>query len=236
MKVLLTGGTGFIGSYIALDLASAGHLVRIAARNPEKVPALKEVSGIEIVKAPMNDHEALTRAVSDCDALIHAALCWGDSGPEMIMNETMSSVRLIDIAVNAGIKKIIYTSSTAACGYSHRITSEKSLLVPEDFYGATKGSVELFCSAYSQKHPNICINVIRPGYTFGEPVVPGGSMENDSRFIDICDKVQKGNEICLVRNDGTQFIHASDLAILFRKVLESGRRRETYFGLGSKFI
>lgn len=236
MKVALSGGTGFIGSYIAMELIASGHEVKILARNADKVPFLHSVKGIKIVKAEMSDAEALSSAVSGCDALIHTALCWGDSGPEMILKETLASVKLLDIAVRCGIRNIIYTSSTAATGYSHRITSEKSMRIPEDFYGATKGSVELFCSAYSSKYPDLNLNIIRPGYTFGEPVVAGGSIENDKRFENICSSLKTGTEIILIKNDGTQFIHAADLARVFRAVLESKKRNEIYFGLGSKFI
>ena len=236
MKVALTGGTGFIGSYIAMEMIASGHEVKILARNADKVPFLHSVKGIKIVKAEMSDAEALSSAVSGCDALIHAALCWGETGPEMILNETLASVKLLDIAVRYGIRNIIYTSSTAATGYSHRVTSEKSMRIPEDFYGATKGSVELFCSAYSAKYPDLNLNIIRPGYTFGEPVVDGGSIENDKRFENICSNLKNGIEIILTKNDGTQFIHAADLARIFRAVLESKKRNEIYFGLGSKFI
>ena len=48
--------------------------------------------------------------------------------------------------------------------------------------------------------------------------------------------VKNGVEITLTKNDGTQFIHAADLAKIFRAVLESNKRNEIYFGLGSKFI
>ncbi|HPM35746.1 MAG TPA: GDP-mannose 4,6-dehydratase, partial [Spirochaetota bacterium] len=47
MKVALTGGTGFIGSYIAMELVSSGHEVKILARNADKVPFLHSVKGIE---------------------------------------------------------------------------------------------------------------------------------------------------------------------------------------------
>ena len=236
MKVALTGGTGFIGSYIAMELVSSGHDIVILARNPDKVPVLHSIKGIEIIKAAMDDAEALSSGLLGSDALIHAALCWGETGPEMILNETLSSVKLLDIAVRCGIRNIIYTSSTAATGYSHTITSEESMRIPEDYYGATKGSVELFCSAYSSIYPDLNLNIIRPGYTFGEPAVEGGFIENDKRFSNICSKIKTGSEIILTKNDGTQFIHAADLAKIFLAVLESKKRNEIYFGLGAKFV
>ena len=236
MKIYLTGGTGFIGSYIAKELSGAGHEVIILARTPGKVPALAKLPGVRIVHADMTDNAALERAISEGDALIHNALCWGDTGPEMLVNETLSSVRIIDLAVRRKIPRILYTSSTAATGYSHRVTDENSRLIPEDFYGATKGSVELFIAAYAKKNPSIAFNIIRPGYTFGGPVVEGGSTENDSRFRDIVRAAKENRVIELILHDGTQFIWAGDLARLFRMVIESDAKGETYFGLGSRFV
>jgi UDP-glucose 4-epimerase len=236
MKIYLTGGTGFIGSYIAKELSDAGHDIVILARNPDKVPALADLLGVKIVHTDMNDYAALEREITGGDALIHNALCWGDTGSEMLVNETLSSLRLIECAIRRSIPRVLYTSSTAATGYSHRVTDENSRLIPEDFYGATKGAVELFISAYAKKNPSIAFNVIRPGYTFGDPVVEGGSMEGDSRFRDIVHAAKEGRAIELVKNDGTQFIWAGDLARLFRIVIESDVCGETYFGLGSRFV
>ncbi|HEY1406639.1 MAG TPA: NAD-dependent epimerase/dehydratase family protein, partial [Spirochaetota bacterium] len=74
MKVYLTGGTGFIGSYIAKELSDAGHEIIILAKNPDKVPALKKLSRVKIVHADMTDFPALEREIRDGDALIHVAL------------------------------------------------------------------------------------------------------------------------------------------------------------------
>jgi UDP-glucose 4-epimerase len=184
----------------------------------------------------MQDPVALEREMGRPDAVIHVALCWGDAGPEMVLNETLASVTLLEIAVKKGASRILYTSSTAATGYSLRMTDERSPMRPEDFYGATKGAVELFVSAYARKNPDRRFNVIRPGYTFGNPVVEGGSIENDRRFREICARAKAGEPIELVRNDGTQFIWAGDLARLYRKVLEGDARGEIFFGLGKTFV
>lgn len=236
MKVYLTGGTGFIGSYVAHELAGAGHEVVVLAKNPAKVPALAAVTGIRVVRAPMEDLAALRASLIAPDALVHVALCWGDTGPEMIQNETLASVRLIELGIERGAKKILYTSSTAASGYASQRIDEEQRLQPADFYGATKGAVELFLSAYAKLHPKVAFNVIRPGYTFGNPVVPGGSTENDRRFWTICELAKTGADIELTRYDGTQFIWAGDLAKLFRSLLESDLESEIFYGLGNRFV
>ncbi len=57
MNIFLTGGTGFIGSYVALEMAAQGHRVTILARNPDKVPALAKITNIEIVAGRIADQE-----------------------------------------------------------------------------------------------------------------------------------------------------------------------------------
>lgn len=236
MRVYLTGGTGFIGSFTAVELAKAGHEVIILARNPQKAPALGKIKNIKIVKADMKDFKALSAAIKKPDALVHIALCWGDTGPEMIENETLNSVRLIELAIKKGAQKILYTSSTAASGYYQKRITEDCRLIPADFYGATKGAVELFISAYSHYYPKLKFNIIRPGYTFGNPVVPGSSMQPDNRFRQICADAKAGKTIQVIKNDGTQFIWAGDLAVLYRKVLESNLKKETFYGLSRNFL
>lgn len=236
MKVYITGGTGFIGSYIVKALSDKKHEIIILAREPRKVPALALLPGVKIVKAPMDDMAAIKKVLKKPDAVIHVALCWGDNGPDMITNETLASVKLIDLAVKAGTKHFIFTSSTAAQGGLVKTTDESEKPRPNDFYGATKGSVELFMSAYSNYYKKIQFNNVRPGYTFGDPVVKGGSIENDRRFFDICDNAKAGKNIELTKNDGTQFIWAGDLANIYTKLLQSVFTNETFYGLSRNFV
>jgi UDP-glucose 4-epimerase len=236
MRIYITGGTGFIGSYVVKELSGRGHEITIMARSPKKVPALLGLPGVKIVKAPMEDMKAIKKCMIKPDAVIHVALCWGDTGPDMIKNETLASVSLIDTAVKRGAKKIIFTSSTAAQGNLPKTLDETARLAPNDFYGATKGSVELFLSAYSKYYKDIRFNTIRPGYTFGNPVVPGGTMENDRRFFNICSAARSGKAIELIKNDGTQFIWAGDLAKIYSSLLASNISNNTYYGLAKNFV
>jgi len=236
MNIYITGGTGFIGSYVVKALASKKNRITVLARNPKKAPGLKKLPNVRVVKANMRDFTALKKQIKKPDALIHVALCWGETGPDMIKNETLSSVRLIDLGVKKGAKKIIFTSSTAVTGFLSYDKGENDIREPFDFYGATKSSVEVYISAYSYYHKKIKFNVIRPGYTFGNPVVKGGPMEPDTRFRDICKKAKEGKTITVTKHDGTQFIWAGDLAKIYRKVLYSGLSNEIFFGLGKTHI
>ena len=58
MRVYITGGTGFIGSYVLKEMANGRDEIIVLARNPGKVPALRGLPGTSIVKAPMHDRAA----------------------------------------------------------------------------------------------------------------------------------------------------------------------------------
>jgi UDP-glucose 4-epimerase len=191
---------------------------------------------VEIKKFDLSDYSKLSKMTKKIDALILVALGWGDTGPDMIKNETLAEISLIDIAVRKSAKKIIFTSSTAAAGPIPKTTDELARRNPTDFYGATKGSVELFMSAYSNYHKNIAFNVVRPGYTFGWPAVEGGAMEPDTRFRDLCKKAKKGERLEFTMHDGTQFLWAGDLAKVYSSVLESDCKNEIFYGLSKNFI
>jgi UDP-glucose 4-epimerase len=236
MNIVITGGTGFIGSHVVKRLCGPKNTVTILARNPSKVPSLKALPGVKIIDAPMTDAKAQEKALKKADALIHIALCWGDTAVEMLLNETLPSVHLLETAGQLGVKKVIFTSSTAATGYAPERIDETTFRAPDDNYGATKGSVELFAAALSRKYPKTAYNIIRPGYVFGNPCIPGGSIQADRRFHNICRAVKHNERIVLPAGDGTQFIWAGHLAELFARVLSSNCRNEIFFGLGRKFI
>jgi len=247
MNVFLTGGTGFIGSYVAKELVKQGHHVTILARNRNKVPELNKISALEIVQGDITDRKLLGEMVAGKDACILVALNYTKkTGWEVLLDDTLPTVFLSDAAAAAKVKHFIYTSSTAANDSLYmgaRDEAEKDLKSvtattkqhPATFYGATKAASENYLVAQSHVSP-MRVNIIRPGYVFGNPVVEGGSVQGDTRFRDIVRNAVQNKPITLTKHDGTQFIWAGDLAKLYLKVLHGDMNRKTYFGLSRKFV
>ena len=247
MNILLTGGTGFIGSYIAMELIKHGHIVTILARNKNKVPVLNKIKGIEIVEGDISDFNLLEKLIPGKDAVILAALKYTrHTGREVLQDDTLPTVFISDIAAKANVKQLIYTSSTAVNDNVYMVEQNKidgsidyiysnSKQHPATFYGATKAASENYLLARSY-NSSIRINFIRPGYTFGNPVIEGGSTQGDTRFHQIVKDAINNRPIHVVKNDGTQFIWAGDLAKLYIQILNSDVNRKTYFGLSKKFI
>ena len=247
MNIFLTGGTGFIGSYVAVALAGQGHRVTILARNRNKVPELKKISQLEIVEGDITDTKLLERLVAGKDACILVALNYTRrTGWEVLQDDTFPTVFISDVAARTGVKHFIYTSSTAVNDSLYmgggddldepvRSVTASTKQRPATFYGATKAASENYLMAQSYLSP-MRVNVIRPGYTFGNPVVKGASIQGDTRFHTIVKAALENKPIPVIKNDGTQFIWAGDLARLYLAVLNSQVNRKTYFGLSKNFI
>ncbi len=234
MKVFLTGGMGFIGSHIAVELLSKGDTVTILARDPGKIAKFAEIPGISVVQGGLDDVDAIRRALEGQDACIHNALYWGDTPSKMLHNDTRASVNVFEAAADAGVKHLVYTSSTAAIGPFCPHMTEDMHIAPSDYYGATKASTEAFLSAFSYRTGMRC-NTVRPGYTIGNPVVDGAPIFSDKRFKSIVRAAIDGAPISVTRFDGTQFVWAGDLAKIYSAVLHSDVNRQIYFGLAQDF-
>lgn len=245
MEIFVTGGTGNIGQHVTLALLERGHHVRLLTRTPERIPAFQEMANVTIVKGNMLELDVLEKAVQGCDAIVHIALGWGNDPVEMLDHDTRVTVFLLDAAERAGVKNFVYTSSTAALGELRDGMDETALRVPTDLYGSTKAATEVYMLGFRQYYSRqggygekvkLRRNIIRPGYTYSNPAVPGGASQSDVRFKNIAEAIVNDQDLTLSRNDGTQFLSSRQIAQLYVKLVESDMNEEIFFALGKNFI
>lgn len=118
MRSLVTGASGFIGSAVMRELLAAGHEVRVLVR-PESDRRNLEGVPVEIMEGNLRDHASLRRAVTGCDNLFHVAAdyrLWIPEPDIMYDTNVRGTQELILAAAEAGIKRIVYTSSVATLG------------------------------------------------------------------------------------------------------------------------
>ena len=144
MKIFVTGGAGYIGSATAEALIKAGHSVTVydslVTGHREAVPA-----GANFIHASLDDRTALTEALNTqkYDAVMHFA-AFIEAGESMkdpgrfFLNNFSNSVQLMDIAVQAGVRKMVFSSTAAVYQSSEEPLTEDSPIGPTNVYGHTK--------------------------------------------------------------------------------------------------
>jgi nucleoside-diphosphate-sugar epimerase len=120
MKVLLTGGTGFVGAHIVAALVGRGHDVRMLVRRPEQVPvslAPFDVAVDDVVVGDVLDESAVQKALDGCEAVVHAAAVFS-LDPRRIEEVLATNERATELvlggAVERGLDPVIHVSSTVA--------------------------------------------------------------------------------------------------------------------------
>ncbi len=122
MRILVTGGTGFVGSHIVLALLERGHDVRLLVRRREQVAATFGPHDVEIgpeavVVGDVLDADAVTRALDDRDAVVHAAAVFTFDprrSAEMLDTNAAAARLVLTKALEQGCDPVVYISSTVA--------------------------------------------------------------------------------------------------------------------------
>lgn len=132
-KVLVTGGSGFIGAHCIVQLLAGGHevstTVRNLARESEVRAMLKEGGAAETAPlrffaADLEKDAGWADAVAGQDYVLHVASPFPPAAPkdenELIVPAREGALRVLRAARNAGVKRVVLTSSFAACGYGQK--------------------------------------------------------------------------------------------------------------------
>jgi dihydroflavonol-4-reductase len=116
MNILVTGSTGFIGSNLCRALVQAGHRVR-AFHRPGSTLRMLEGLDVEHAAGDLSNAESLGAAVEGMEAVFHAAAFMGGRQPGKQYAVTVEGTRrLARAALEAGVKRLVHTSSVAALG------------------------------------------------------------------------------------------------------------------------
>ena len=166
MKYCVTGGSGFIGSYVCETLRARGdEIVILDLVDP---PAINVHD--RFVKGDVRDPAACRAAVEGCDRIIHLAAAHHDFGiaekTYFDVNEGAAHV-LCDAADTAGVPSISFYSTVALYGDAPGRLHEETVPQPNSPYGASKLAGEKVLKAWTERGGDRTSLVIRPTVTFG---------------------------------------------------------------------
>jgi dihydroflavonol-4-reductase len=232
LLVLVTGGTGYVGSHAIAALAGAGHRVRVLARSPDRIPAALEplrVDPVESVIGDVTDPVAVEHALQDVDAVLHAASVFS-MDPRKAQEMRAVNVRGTEIVLGAahrlGLDPIVYVSSELALlppAEGEVLTSESPVKQPSWPYCRSKADSELVARRYQQLGAPV-VSVV-PSAVWGPHDPHFG--EGATRATNVL----KGR-YPVVMPGGMHIADVRDLAAVLAAVMTPGRGARSYMVAG----
>ena len=241
MKIVITGGSGFIGTHLS-NYLKKDHDITVFDRNR---PPNSEVNYVE---GDIIDSSQVKKTLEGCEVVIHLAAAVGveitENDPILTLNINIFGTKnVLDACVQNGVQKIIFASSSEIYGEPFKVPiDEISPLMPITNYGVSKIAAEEFIEAYSKVH-GIKYSVLRffnvygPGQStdfvipefvnnaiIDKPITIHGSGSQVRAFCHV-DDISNGISLCIKKGDnevfnignGTEPISITDLA---KKVVE----------------
>lgn len=231
--VLVTGGTGFLGSVLVRQLVEAGEPVRILRRATSSLDLLGPAADrVEHAVGDVTDPDSLREALQGVDAVYHTAAYMGFGGGRDAEKLRAVNVRgtahVMDGALVEGVGRVVHASSMAAFGRPERppaLIDESAEWMPSPVnsaYARSKHESEL--EVYRAVAEGLDAVIVNPAMIFG----PGRPGENTTR---IAERARRGAR--LAPAGGTNVVDVEDVAAGMRAALARGTTGERYF-LGSE--
>jgi nucleoside-diphosphate-sugar epimerase len=170
MAVLVTGGSGFLGSHVVEQLAGAGQAVRALVRKTSDTSFLRSLAKVELVDGAVDDRASVERAMTGVTAVVHVAGLVKARSPEEFMRVNAGGTEnMLEAALASAdrIRRFVLVSSIAVAGPSDgegRPVKHDTPPRPVTHYGRSKLAAERAALAKKDRLP---ITVIRPPAIYG---------------------------------------------------------------------
>jgi len=174
VKILLTGGTGFLGGRVGRALMDAGHSVVALVRpgSPRKAPG-----GAEVAEGDVTDAAAVRRAAAGCDTALHAAALVKNWARDRSRFDAINVGGLRNV-LDSGVPRVVYTSSFIALGPTDGKVADESWLIPgravHNDYERTKALALEEARRAVREGANLV--TLFPGVVYGPGVLTDGGL------------------------------------------------------------
>jgi UDP-glucose 4-epimerase len=207
MKVLVTGGAGFIGSNLVRALLERGDEVRVLDNFSTGSRANLDGLGVEIVEGELRSYERVHNAVRGTEVVYHLGAL--GSVPRSVQDPLTSSAVNVEGTLNVllaardeGVRRVVFSSSTSVYGSSRSLpTSEDSPPDPISPYGVAKLAAERYCISFSRVYETLETVVLRYFNVFGPRQSP------DSQYaavVPLFIRAIAGGDPIVIHGDGEQ--------------------------------
>lgn len=225
-KILITGGTGFLGVHLARRLVKDKHSVTLF--DLADLEAKDLIGKVKVIKGDVRNKTAIDKAVKGHQYVVHAAAAL----PIQVKKKIIYSVNIdgtrstLEACLHHKVKRVIFISSTAVYGVPKNLPEkEDSPLDPIGFYGESKIAGEELCHEYGKK--GLSINIFRPKTFLG--------IERLGVFELWFEAIYKGKRVYILGNGNNkyQLLAVTDLVDAIEKALFTKVSGEI-FNIGAK--
>jgi nucleoside-diphosphate-sugar epimerase len=234
VRVLITGGTGFVGAHTAADLSRAGHDIRLLVRDPARIEAALGPLGlaqVDYTVADVTDRQAVTKAMAGCEALVHAAalVTFDRRHAEEVTRVNVEAARsVVQSAVDLQLDPIVLVSSVSALHPPQApvLTRDSPVGSGGDLYTSSKAAAEVVARQFQSEGAPVVITY--PGGVWG-PHDP--NLGENTRAMAFMARMP----VIPQTSGGYLIIDVRDLAAVHTAVLEPGRGPRR-FTVGGNFL
>jgi dihydroflavonol-4-reductase len=231
MRVLVTGGTGFVGSHSVAALVSRGHQVRLLVRSRDRVARSLSPLGVTDVESVLGDvtaPESVEEAMAGCDAVLHAAAVYSldqRAAPRVRETNLRAAEIVLGAAVRTGLDPVVHVSSYVALlppePQGAVLTPDSPVTRPGGTYSRSKAESEQVARRYQEQGAPVVI------------VYPGGVIGPDDPYLgDTNRSIVEFAKSGFTMRGGFPVVDVRDVATVHAAVVEPGRGPRRYMITG----
>jgi nucleoside-diphosphate-sugar epimerase len=178
-RVILTGGTGFVGANLARRLLRDGHELHLLVRpnyQPWRIADIR--SDLRLHELHLPDAEAVARVVSQIrpewvfHLAVHGAYSWQTEWEQMVRTNIQGTMSLVFACLKTGFEAFVNTGSSSEYGFKDHAPAESEALAPNSHYAVTKAAATMFCCHIAQSR-RVHLPTLRLYSVFGPYEDPG---------------------------------------------------------------
>ncbi len=211
MRVLVTGGAGFVGSGVVSDLLAKGIDVRVIDKAGGALAALGNAN-LEVIEGGIEERETVEHAMKNVDVVYHLADTFSSVSDEVLDVDVKGNINLLENAAACGVRHFLFASTHRVYGRPrHLPIDEEHPVNPEEsgraLYAIFKLANEKLCLWYWRER-GLPITIFRFWWSFGHEI-GGRALRN------LIDTSLKGQPVRVPQEAGGNFLHNDDAAGAF---------------------